>query len=99
MTTHENAESDYMKGWHIGAMPAEAGAGLVEHYKPKGMWTDEMQRGYEAGRNCAEIAAQVEKERRETWCSTCRGRGWVWDAPSDPRTINCPTCHGTRRGP
>jgi hypothetical protein len=95
MTIHEEVESDYMKGWHIGAMPAKIGAGLVEHYKPKGMWTDEMQRGYEAGRNCAEIAARVERERKDNICPRCLGAKVIrdnWDA-----TAECYVCNGTGR--
>jgi ribosomal protein L32 len=94
MTIHEHVESDYMKGWHIGAMPEKIGEALVEHYKPKGLWTNDMARGFQAGRNCAEIAERVERERLER-CPKCGGDGMSHRLhPEDP---DCPSCGGTGR--
>lgn len=60
--TIDDRLAEFMKGWHIGTMPANAGDGLVEHYKPKGMWTEDMERGYVAGRDEREL---TEKRQRE----------------------------------
>jgi hypothetical protein len=63
VTTIDEQLAEFMKGWHIGAMPTENGDGLVEHYQPKGMWTEAMERGFKVARALREKAENDERAR------------------------------------
>jgi hypothetical protein len=63
MATIDEELAEFMKGWHIGAMPPENGDGLVEHYKPKGTWTAAMQRGFTAARIECNSVERDERDR------------------------------------
>lgn len=62
-TTIDEQLAEFMKGWHIGAMPTENGDALVEHYQPKGMWTKAMERGFRVARAACETGRKHEQER------------------------------------